>query len=666
MGKKIGSLFYEIGADSSKFEDALQKVKSGVITAKADMQKLADQTTRLGGDFRQTGGIVDDWIGALRASTPENLRFAASVDNITTQFSNGKLSAAEAADKLEAVKREMRDSAPAAEKFKTALHGVSNAIAGITGAAAIVGVTVKKIFDFGEEGAKLEYAQSKFDNLAASIGTTSDALKNDLRGATKGLVADSELVASAGDFMALGLAKTHDEVVRLTRVAGALGMDMNQLVLTLTNQTTMRFDALGVSVDGFDEKVKALEQSGMDAGAAFKEAFLRQAEEQIGKIGDKADSGAAAFARLDAATKNAGDALKLYFAPAITSAAVGLTKIINGGNEVAAAFEEHAETMTGVAKTYEEYRKEMIRAAEVAGQWNIDMTTAELYGMGAATDEAWNALGLLNEEQWIAEHRARVFAEAVADGRIQVQTYADTIDSEAIPATRNFYDSLVSLDDIDPQFDNKIKSALDDLKFQLAGGLPLQKMTEDIIAAFNAGKITPEQAQEMLGEALVGSETLKVKMGEITGDDAAKNISETLGVSLDDAKQLILDMHDELNNLPRNIDVRLNFIETGDRSPGRQSDTPEEFYPSNDPYNVKGGNNGDTYASGGQFIIPPGYEDHSWPVGPGRYAESGETVTITPEGESSAAGMTIIQNIYTQLDYEVAAAEIMERIRRER
>lgn len=551
--------------------------------------------------------------------------------------------------------------------FKEGLGNITRTIAGVTGAAAVMGATMQQIFAFGKAGAELEYAQGKFDNLAASIGTTSDALKNDLRDATKGLVADSELVASAGDFMALGLAKTHDEVVRLTRVAGALGMDMNQLVLTLTNQTIMRFDALGVSVDGFDEKVKALEQSGLDAGAAFKEAFLQQAEEQIGKIGDKADSGAAAFARLDAATKNAGDALKLYFAPAITSAAVGLIKIINGGNEVAAAFDEHAETMAGVAKTYEEYRKEMIRAAEVAGQWNIDMTTAELYGMGAATDEAWNALGLLNEEQWIAENRARVFAEAVADGRVQVQTYADTVNADAIPATRNFYDGLVSLDDINPQFGNKIKSALDDLKFQLAGGLPLQKMTDDIIAAFDAGKITPEQAQEMLGEAFVGSETLKVKMGEITGDEAAKNISETLGVSLEDAKQLIADMDSGLRNLPRSIDVRLNFIETGDRSPGRQSETPKEFYPSNDPYNIKGDNDrGDTYANGGQFVIPPGYEDHSWPVGPGRYAESGETVTITPRGEGAVQPVNIYQYIYTQIDYEMAAAEIMERIRRNR
>lgn len=552
--------------------------------------------------------------------------------------------------------------------FKEGLGNITRTIAGVTGAAAVMGATMQQIFAFGKAGAELEYAQGKFDNLAASIGTTSDALKNDLRDATRGLVADSELVASAGDFMALGLAKTHDEVVRLTRVAGALGMDMNQLVLTLTNQTTMRFDALGVSVDGFDEKVKALEQSGLDASAAFKEAFLQQAEEQIGKIGDKADSSVAAFARMDTALKNTADAAKLYFAPALTSAANALTRLLNWEKDVAFVMKDHEAEVRASSKGWQSYASEMIRAGAAAGYYNdiqaeqmlnTALQKGDLEGLGEILRQHGYTIDYLTESE-------KTWIDAVNDGRVTVQTYADTVNADAIPATRNFYDSLVSLDDINPQFGNKIKAALDDLKFQLAGGLPLQKMTEDIIAAFNAGKITPEQAQEMLGEALVGSETLKVKMGEITGDEAAKNISETLGVSLEDAKQLIADMDSGLRNLPRNIDVKINFIETGDRSPGRQSDTPEEFYPSNDPYNVKGGNNGDTYANGGQFVIPPGYEDHSWPVGPGRYAESGETVTITPRGEGAGQPVNIYQYIYTQLDMTAAAAEIAEIARRER
>ena len=78
---------------------------------------------------------------------------------------------------------------------------------------------------------------------------------------------------------------------------------MNQLVLTLTNQTTMRFDALGVSVADFDEKVKALEESGLSAQDAFTEAFLQQAEEQIEKVGSAADTTMGNFMQLEAAVK---------------------------------------------------------------------------------------------------------------------------------------------------------------------------------------------------------------------------------------------------------------------------------------------------------------------------------------------------------------------------
>ena len=77
-----------------------------------------------------------------------------------------------------------------------------------------------------------------------------------------------EAMALAADLLALGLAKNSDEAVRLAKVQSGLGMDMNQLVL-LTNQTTMRFDALGVSVDGFDEKVKQLKATGMSTNEAF-------------------------------------------------------------------------------------------------------------------------------------------------------------------------------------------------------------------------------------------------------------------------------------------------------------------------------------------------------------------------------------------------------------
>lgn len=198
--------------------------------------------------------------------------------------------------------------------FGDSLNSVMGTAALVGGAVIAVGAALKEVYQTAKEGADLEYARTRFDNLAESIGTVSDALLGDLRTATSGMVSDAELVSGAADFMALGLAKTHEEVVRLSTVAGALGMNMNQLVLTLTNQTTMRFDALGVSVDGFKEKVESLKEAGMSAEEAFTEAFLQQAEEQIERVGSKAETSAGKIATMESAFKNLGDAVKLTMA----------------------------------------------------------------------------------------------------------------------------------------------------------------------------------------------------------------------------------------------------------------------------------------------------------------------------------------------------------------
>jgi uncharacterized protein YoaH (UPF0181 family) len=175
----------------------------------------------------------------------------------------------------------------------------------------------KAVWDFAQEGAQLEFTRQKFDNLSVSIGTTSEALLGDLKEATRGMYSDMKLVESATDFVGLGLAKDHDEAVRLASVSAGLNMNMNQLVLTLTNMTTMRFDALGVRVDGFKERVDKLKESGLSADAAFKEAFLQQAEEQLKLVGNAADTAAGEFMRAEAEWENFTNSLKEGAAKAV-------------------------------------------------------------------------------------------------------------------------------------------------------------------------------------------------------------------------------------------------------------------------------------------------------------------------------------------------------------
>ena len=300
--------------------------------------------------------------------------------------------------------------------LKNVAEGAAKLFTGMGAAAVGMGAVFNEAMDMGKAGAELTFAESRFDKLSTSIGAVSDALKFDLRNATKGMVADSQLVNSAGSFMALGLAKTSDEVVRLTRVAGALGMDMNQLVLTLTNQTTARFDALGVSVDGFEDKVNSLKASGMDANKAFNEAFLQQAEEQIERVGDAADGATAAFVRLEVATKNLSDAALQKLSLPLTNAALGATLLLTASDQINKSFDETSDTLLRTSDSYKDYFEANVAVGKVAGYVH-DNTWAniEAYENNAeALEYVTKKLGILSEAEYETT-RATIDATTAAE-----------------------------------------------------------------------------------------------------------------------------------------------------------------------------------------------------------------------------------------------------------
>lgn len=164
------------------------------------------------------------------------------------------------------------------------------------------------------EGAALSAARDKFDNLAASINTTGDALLGVMREATSGMMTDAELVASATDLMSLGLAKNEDQVKRLTSVIGTLGWDMQQVVLTMANNSTMRLDALGLSMESVKGRAKELEAAGMSMDEAFDLAVLEAGEAKIELLGNTADTTAGKIQQMGVMVENAKDSFKLSFA----------------------------------------------------------------------------------------------------------------------------------------------------------------------------------------------------------------------------------------------------------------------------------------------------------------------------------------------------------------
>ncbi len=181
-----------------------------------------------------------------------------------------------------------------------------------------IGNAISKAYAAAKEGAAMEYAAVKFDNLSRSIGTTSSALLMDLRSAVKGTMSDMELMAGASDMLALGLAKSHDQAVRLTAVAGALGWNMDQLTQTITNETTMRLDSLGLSLESVKGRYEALKAAGIDGQQAMTQALIEAGEAMVNLQGHIGDTALGAFQKMEASQANFFAMLKVDLAEGMT------------------------------------------------------------------------------------------------------------------------------------------------------------------------------------------------------------------------------------------------------------------------------------------------------------------------------------------------------------
>ncbi len=202
------------------------------------------------------------------------------------------------------------------------------------GAAAVAAQQAYKIIG---EGAELTAAAGRFDNLAGSINTTSDALLNDLRKATSGMMSDAELIAGATDIINTGLGGTHDQTVRLATAVGTLGLDMQTTILTFANNSKARLDSLGLSISDVDKKTKELQATGMEYDQAFDEAVLVLLEEKMTLLGDASETTAGQMAILEADVVNLTNEAKILAATiagptisALASAATGQSKLNEG------------------------------------------------------------------------------------------------------------------------------------------------------------------------------------------------------------------------------------------------------------------------------------------------------------------------------------------------
>lgn len=325
------------------------------------------------------------------------------------------------------------------------LGNLVNTIGRVQAGAVVVGGVFQKAFELGKEGAAIQRTEMQLDRLAATIDTTADSILGKLGEATRGLVSQAEMASSAAQIIGLGLGKTEDDVVRLATVVGRLGLDMQQVILTFANNSIMRLDALGLSVDDVRVRAEKFAAQGFDANKAFDMAVLTALEARLDTLGGSVEDNAAIFQRFETQVADLTNAFKVWLAEGWSPVLAAL------GGTNARQFDNLVESHRQAARSLEDYINVGRKLSDVGGIW---------LGLGvvlSGNDEAHhNALVRIAQDMAIASDSfaefERAFKEAFnLNARYSIMGLSGDLEG--------FYENLLQLEDATTAFNNAYRPA---------------------------------------------------------------------------------------------------------------------------------------------------------------------------------------------------------------
>ena len=208
-------------------------------------------------------------------------------------------------------------------------------------AGMFAGVAIAGAARFTEElyasGMAAQRAETMYRSYGVQIGNT-DRLLERLRGTTRGIISDTELMNASSDLLSMGLAKNADDVERLINIgstfAVARGEDvqasLKNLSALLSNQSLLRLDTLGISSSQVRELWNQYKSAGVESGEAFTRAFMEVAEGKLPQMAAVADSIVTPFQELQTSMTNFMDDFGNDFAYLINEMARGVRGLAAG------------------------------------------------------------------------------------------------------------------------------------------------------------------------------------------------------------------------------------------------------------------------------------------------------------------------------------------------
>lgn len=312
-----------VSDDFLQLDKILEDLEDTAKKTDTSIDKLGDALQEADKDAEALDGESDELTVSLQKLNEAAVKATTSLDKLGDKAGKGG----------DGVKRTGDESVKAKSQLDQLAGGLDAAEkAAIAFGTAVV--VVKETIDFAEQGAQISLVEDRFDRLSESINESADSLESRLVEATKRQVAEADLLASANQLIELGLASTGDEVVQLSRLVTGLNLDLQVLGLTLANDSRLRLDSLGLSLEAVNERTREFVKQGIAASEAFDLAVIEALEERFALIGDAADTSVGAWGRLRTEVANTTNDFKQFLDEGLSPIVAGFFRLQDAINEV--------------------------------------------------------------------------------------------------------------------------------------------------------------------------------------------------------------------------------------------------------------------------------------------------------------------------------------------
>jgi hypothetical protein len=599
-------------------------------------------------------------IGTIR------VKLIAEGDELKAEVESTTDALQEFGDETENVQEKVQNLSGSQDKQINVLTEIRSGLALVNGALQ----TVQQGYD-ATVGFTIDYAMS-VDQLSRSLGTSAEeasrliqvtddvgismaSLETGFRAALdKGLVPSIDtLKGLAEEFQGI-----EDPAARAQRAMEIFGQRAGLEFLKILEQTPEAIQGLSDAADSagmvIDEKLVGLAEEGRQKIDELNDQIdalkLNLGAELLGASNEGSEGLAGWIGNLNrgvTANHAVNDAID---AGSVSLQAYGAFLATIGGIEG-----HEAEVKEWLARQTYQYSGAVMDGAEALEYWSNQVTTA--------TDKSYENAGALMDgadaqEYWaeqVTESHARI--QAAAEATAAWEAANERLSESQGDVLQRLEEMQTPLEKLfgalSTDMGSPMESFISDLNFFMAGGGQYEAQFAAIKQAFFDGKITPEEAEEFTGELFVAFQNTMVEAGQTTGEEAAKNVSDALGVPLEEA-QTMLDTFtsslDVVAAMQHTISLRLELddrgnvlaliellgggitIPTGGGAGGGGGGTGGGAFEGGATYGGK-------QAEGGTYHV----SEPTWFLAG---EAGGETAAFTPDGAGGGGGMVINVTVY--------------------